>query len=88
LQLTQQTALGTLPNTPPPPANISADGITNLQLINLNENFEVALFTSFYNNITNNVTGYQIINETERATILKVVVVALSLEVLYRQLSF
>jgi len=55
----QKQAQGTLPNGAPP-ANLSADGITNLQLIALNELFEVAYFTQLIQNITQNVTGYEI----------------------------
>jgi hypothetical protein len=57
----QKAALGTLSNRPAPAAgSIVADGITNLQLINLNENSEVAFFTELLQNVTNGVTGYVI----------------------------
>ncbi|KAL1594062.1 hypothetical protein SLS59_009093 [Nothophoma quercina] len=55
----QDGAHGTLPNGPPPPA-LSAEGITNLKLIALNELFEVAFFTELIYNVTNNVSGYDL----------------------------
>jgi hypothetical protein len=55
----QKDAFGTLSNAPPPP-QLSADGITNLQLVALNELFEVAFFTELINNITNSVPGYEV----------------------------
>lgn len=56
--LIQVQAGGTLPNTALP-KNVSADVITALELIAANELFEVAYFTELYNNITNNVKGYE-----------------------------
>lgn len=53
----EQAALGELSNAPPP-ANISQAGLTNLQLIALNEIFEVAYFTELVQNITQNKPGY------------------------------
>lgn len=55
----QDGAHGTLPNGPPPPA-LSAEGITNLKLIALNELFEVAFFTELIYNVTNKVSGYDL----------------------------
>lgn len=55
----QDGAHGTLPNGPPPP-KLSAEGLTNLKLIALNELFEVAFFTELVYNITNNVSGYDL----------------------------
>jgi len=72
LQTIEQTAQGTLPNGGPPPAGaVDAQGITNFQLINFNENFEVAFFKSLVNNITTNVQGFQIQNDKERDFVLK-----------------
>jgi hypothetical protein len=53
----QKDAYGTLPNGSPPPS-LSPAGITNLQLIALNELFEVALFTELVSNLTDKVPGY------------------------------
>ncbi|KAJ4320415.1 hypothetical protein N0V94_003386 [Neodidymelliopsis sp. IMI 364377] len=55
----QDSAHGTLPNGPPPPA-LSAEGVTNLKLIALNELFEVAFFTELIYNVTNKVSGYDL----------------------------
>lgn len=54
-------AHGILSNSPPPP-KLSAEGITSLQLIALNELFEVAYFTEFAYNISNKVAGYDMGN--------------------------
>jgi hypothetical protein len=71
-QQIEANSLGTLPNGPAPPAGaIPADGITNLQLINLNENSEVAFFGQLIQNVTNNVAGYQITNPLERNFVLQ-----------------
>ncbi|CAI6336570.1 unnamed protein product [Periconia digitata] len=53
----QKQAFGTLPNGPAPPA-LSPEGVTNLQLIALNELFEVAFFTELMYNISNKFDGY------------------------------
>ncbi|KAK4695155.1 hypothetical protein P7C71_g2543, partial [Lecanoromycetidae sp. Uapishka_2] len=53
----EQKAQGSLPNSLLP-TSLKSTGITILQLIALNEIFEVAFFTQLIANITNNVTGY------------------------------
>lgn len=53
----EKKAGGSLPGGPLP-TKLTPEGITTLQLIELNESFEVAYFTSLLNNITNNVKGY------------------------------
>lgn len=53
----EKEAQGTLPNTPLP-TSLKSTGITTLQLLALNEIFEVAYFTELLANVTNNVTGY------------------------------
>lgn len=55
----EEQAHGTLPNGPPP-ASVTADTLTSLELIAFNELFEVAFFTDLIYNITNNVPGYSI----------------------------
>ncbi|EAT90175.2 hypothetical protein SNOG_01963 [Parastagonospora nodorum SN15] len=55
----QLQAHGTLPNGPPPPS-LSPEGIKNLQLIALNELFEVAYFTELVHNVTNKYQGYDL----------------------------
>ena len=57
LAIIQQEAGGTLPNGPLPTILKSA-GVTTLQLLALNELFEVAYFTELLANVTNNVPGY------------------------------
>lgn len=57
LSTIQQQAGGTLPNTGLP-TNLSADAILNLQVIAVNEIFEVAYFSSLLDNITKGVDGY------------------------------
>lgn len=67
----EQLAHGTLPNGPAPPAGaISDEGITNLQLIELNEFFETAFFTSLLANITNGVSGYEIHDQDKRTIVI------------------
>lgn len=57
LAMIEKEAQGTLPNSPLP-KSIKSAGITTLQLLALNELFEVAYFTDLLTNITNNVPGY------------------------------
>lgn len=77
----QQQALGTLPNGPVPD-NISGEGLFNLQIIALNEIFEVAFFTELLYNVTNNVTGYEVEQADKREFIIRTLtaVQAVSLE--------
>jgi hypothetical protein len=75
-------AHGTLPNGAPPPM-ISQNGITNLQLVNLNENSEVAFFGSLIHNITINAPGFQIQDPKERDFILEALVAVLAQEELH-----
>ncbi|KAJ5160269.1 uncharacterized protein N7482_007273 [Penicillium canariense] len=67
LKQIEQSAHGTLPNGPPPPA-ISNQGIVNLKLIAFNELFEVAFFNELITNITENVEGYRF-NKAEEQTV-------------------
>jgi hypothetical protein len=53
----EKEAQGTLPNSPLP-KTLKATGVTTLQLLALNEIFEVAYFTELLANVTTNVTGY------------------------------
>ena len=55
----QHRAGGTLPNGPLPP-QLDAETITTLQLIALNEIFEVSFFNDLLHNITENVPGYDL----------------------------
>jgi hypothetical protein len=65
LAKTQETAAGTLPNGPPPP-KLSDQGVLNLQVIAVNELFEVAYFNELLSNVTNNVEGYHIEDKSAR----------------------
>jgi hypothetical protein len=79
LLIIEDLAHGTLPDgSPPPPGSISQDGITNLQLIEFNENFEVAFFSSLLFNVTTNVAGFEITDKTERDFVLEVLVAVLA----------
>ncbi|MCJ1455259.1 hypothetical protein MMC28_005613 [Mycoblastus sanguinarius] len=57
LALIEQEAQGTLPDGPLP-TSLKSAGITTLQLLALNEIFEVAYFTELLSNVTNEVPGY------------------------------
>lgn len=57
LAVIEKEAQGTLPNGPLPTILKSA-GVTTLQLLALNEIFEVAYFTELLANVTNSVPGY------------------------------
>ncbi|KAL5343026.1 hypothetical protein BJX70DRAFT_394458 [Aspergillus crustosus] len=65
LQKIEQAAHGTIPGLPFP-ANVSADGITNLQLLAFHEYVEVAFFHELIGNITRNVPGYQFLQDDDR----------------------
>lgn len=55
----QKQAAGTLPTSPPPPS-LSPEGVTNLQLLALNELFEVAFFSELVYNVSNKFPGYDL----------------------------
>ena len=57
LAVIEKKAQGSLPNGPLPTI-LKSTGITTLQLLALNEIFEVAYFTELLANVTNNVHGY------------------------------
>lgn len=50
---------GQISNAPPPP-KIANSSLTAFQLIAFNELFEVAFFNSLAQNVTNNVTGFEV----------------------------
>jgi hypothetical protein len=75
----EELAHGTLSNAPPPPKGaISAQGITNQQLVNYNENFEVAFFGSMLHNITTNVSGFTFSDSKERDFVIEVITAVLA----------
>ncbi|KIH89320.1 sexual development protein [Sporothrix brasiliensis 5110] len=82
LQNINIAAGGTLSNAPPPPA-LNASSIPIFQLINFNENFEVAFFNSLIYNITNDVSGFQIPFGAEKASVLSVLRTILAQEELH-----
>ncbi len=57
LAVIEKEAQGSLPNGPLPTI-LKSTGITTLQLLALNEIFEVAYFTELLANVTNSVHGY------------------------------
>ncbi|KAL4778600.1 major facilitator superfamily domain-containing protein [Aspergillus varians] len=65
LQKIEQAAHGTLPGLPLP-TNISAPGVTNLQLLAFHEFVEIAFFSELINNITRNEQEYTFSNDVER----------------------
>ncbi|KAF2430137.1 late sexual development protein [Tothia fuscella] len=84
LQKIEELAHGTLPNGPPPPPGaISAEGITNLQLVEFNENFEVAFFSSLLFNVTTNVSGFEISDSKQRDFVIEVLTAVLAQEELH-----
>ena len=70
LTIIQNKAHGSLPNGGPP-ANITANTLTSLQLIAFNELSEVAFFTELISNVTNNVEGYKIQDGATRRFVLE-----------------
>lgn len=57
----EKQAHGTLPNGGTP-SSLAAGDVTSFELIAFNELFEVAFFTSLIQNITNDVSGFDIPN--------------------------
>jgi hypothetical protein len=84
LRKIEELAHGTLPNgPPPPPGTLSAQGITNLQLVEFNENFEVAFFSSLIHNVTTNVPGFEIKDSKQRDFVIEVLIAVLAQEELH-----
>ncbi|KAK2074942.1 hypothetical protein P8C59_009112 [Phyllachora maydis] len=71
LQAWQTTAGGAL-STADVPKVSSDDGLTAFQLIAVNEEFEVAFFSSLIDNITAGVPGFQMQDQTEKDQLLAV----------------
>lgn len=74
-------AHGTEPNGPPGKP-LSAQGIINLQFIEFNENFEVAFFNSFIQNVTNNVSGFEV-NDSEKDAFVSILTTHFNQEILH-----
>jgi hypothetical protein len=80
----EERAHGTLPNSsPPPPSTISPEGITNLQLVQFNENIESAFFRSLLSNVTSNVPGFEIKDTEQRDFVIDVLTAVLAQEELH-----
>ncbi|CAK7266470.1 hypothetical protein SEPCBS119000_002039 [Sporothrix epigloea] len=75
-------ASGQLSNAPPPPA-LNASSVPIFQLINFNENFEVAFFNSLIHNITTGVSGFQMPFAQEKKALLSVLKTVLAQEELH-----
>ncbi|EPE10819.1 late sexual development protein [Ophiostoma piceae UAMH 11346] len=82
LEAIQKAAGGELSNAPPP-ASVNASSVPVFQLINFNENFEVAFFNSLVYNITNDVPGFQIPWGGEKASLLNILTSVLAQEELH-----
>jgi hypothetical protein len=80
LKQVEQLAHGTEPSTAPPPS-LSEQGGINFQLVEFNENFEVAFFTSFINNITNDVPGFELQDKDEKNFIVTALTAHLNQEI-------
>lgn len=65
LQKIERAAHGTLPGLPLP-TNISAVGITNLQLLAFQEFVEVSFFHEVIENITHSAEGFKFVDPVER----------------------
>jgi hypothetical protein len=82
LTIIEGKAHGSLPNGSPP-ATITNNTVTSLQLIAFNEVFEVAFFTELINNITSNADGYRIQDGFARSFILKTLIAVQAQEELH-----
>jgi len=69
----QLVARGSLPNSAPP-AKLEQSSLTAFQLIQFNEQFEVAFFSSMLENVTNGGNGWNAPNKEKLVEALKVVV--------------
>ncbi|EFQ30865.1 late sexual development protein [Colletotrichum graminicola] len=69
----QIDARGSLPNSPPPP-KLEQSSLTAFQLIQFNEQFEVAFFSSMLENVTNGGNGWDAPDKDKLIDALKVVV--------------
>ena len=82
LQAIFKAADGKLGNAPPP-AKLEKGTLTALQLIAFNEQFEVAFFSSFIQNITNNVPGFEFADQKKKEELLDILYSVLAQEKLH-----
>ncbi|CCF32086.1 late sexual development protein [Colletotrichum higginsianum] len=73
IKLVETDARGSLPNSAPPP-KLEPSSLTAFQLIQFNEQFEVAFFTSMLENVTNGGPGWETPDKEKMMEALKVVV--------------
>ncbi|OHE94383.1 late sexual development protein [Colletotrichum orchidophilum] len=73
IKVVEEEARGTLPNSAPPP-KLEPSSLTAFQLIQFNEQFEVAFFTSMLENVTNGGPGWDTTEKDRMVDALKVVV--------------
>ncbi|KAF6801241.1 sexual development protein [Colletotrichum sojae] len=69
----EQAARGSLPNSAPP-SKLEASSLTAFQLIQFNEQFEVAFFSSMLENVTKGEPGWETTEKEKMLDALKVVV--------------
>ncbi|KAK4197559.1 hypothetical protein QBC40DRAFT_231969 [Triangularia verruculosa] len=81
LEFIENLADGTLSDAPPPPS-LNESSIPIFQLINFNENFEVAFFTSLIENITTDEAGFTLPTE-KKEQILDILTTVLAQEQLH-----
>ncbi|KAI9867888.1 MAG: hypothetical protein M1813_007710 [Trichoglossum hirsutum] len=81
LNTIQEQAHGSLPNGTPPPS-VKDDTKTSLQLVAFNELSEVAFFTQLISNITDNVKGFEV-HDNSRDTLLTALNAVLAQEKLH-----
>ncbi|KAK3331524.1 hypothetical protein B0H66DRAFT_573156 [Apodospora peruviana] len=83
LKKIQNLADGTLSNAPPPAVAPKASSFTAFKLIAMNEQFEVAFFTSLIKNITDNVPGFELPSSAKKDELLDILETVLAQEKLH-----
>ncbi|KZL85536.1 late sexual development protein [Colletotrichum incanum] len=73
IKLVEDDARGSLPNSAPPP-KLEPSSLTAFQLIQFNEQFEVAFFSSMLENVTNGGEGWETTEKDKLVDALKIVV--------------
>ncbi|KAJ0344478.1 hypothetical protein COL154_007874 [Colletotrichum chrysophilum] len=73
IRVVEQEARGSLPNSAPPP-KLEPSSLTAFQLIQFNEQFEVAFFSSMLENVTQGGPGWETTEKDKLMDALKVVV--------------
>ncbi|GKT41586.1 uncharacterized protein ColSpa_01767 [Colletotrichum spaethianum] len=73
IKIVEEDARGSLPNSAPPP-KLEPSSLTTFQLIQFNEQFEVAFFSSMLENVTNGGDGWDVTEKDKLVETLKIVV--------------